>query len=143
MMPSEAYSDLFLSSKSPAKRLIDSSYKSNPFQNHQLFCQSCHQTKDFYRKEFLFPDPTSFNFSKNGDFFVAGMVKDGKVALWNTTQFLGTSVNPKPALMDFEHGLIRNVTTSPDDLKIFSNALKIRYIWNDTDGGIAIHDVNT
>ena len=135
MMPSEAYSDLFLSSKSPAKRLIDSSYKSNPFQNHQLFRQACHQTKDFYSKEFFFPFTSSFNFSKNGDFFVAGMIEDGKVALWNTTQFLGTSGNPKPALtMDFEHNhLIRNVTTSPDDLKIFSNG---------TDE-IAIHDVNT
>ena len=135
MMPLEANQNLVHSSKSLVKCLIDASYKSNPFLNHQLFRQACNQTKHLYSKGLNVSSLVdAFDYSKNGDFFVAGTFQ-GTVALWRTAQFLGTSGNPKPALtMDFEHNhLIRNVTTSPDDLKIFSNG---------TDE-IAIHDVNT
>ena len=140
MLPSEAYQHQL-----GVKRLCHSTvghvmgssyYKSNQFQNHQLFRQACHQNETLHSKEYNIHKIHSFDFSKNGDFFVAG-IHPGKVALWHTAQFLGNERKPKPtSIMDFHHQSqnILNITTSPDDLRIFSN---------DGLDEIAIHDAKT
>ena len=141
MLLSEAYQlQLGVKSKNrnPVDCFIGSSYKDNPLQNHQLFRQACYQTKDLYSKDLIKPICRSFNFSKNGDFLVAGVRTDDgvKVALWQTSQFLGITNVSKPTLiMDFKHGLnsIRNITTSPDDTRIISNGEFLP--------AIAIHDI--
>ena len=153
MLPSEVYQlqhgvKSQSNMKSPAvTHFISSSYKSNPFQNHQLFRQACHQTKHLYSKRFNVSSVMSsqtpshaYAFSKNGDFFVTSMdwgTVRATVALLPTVEFMGISNKLKPTLtMDFKHKWFPGVsclTTSPDDGKLFSNG----------DREIAIHDVHT
>ena len=128
MLPSEAYQlqlGFKSQNRSPVDSFVGSSYKSNPFQNHQLFRQACYQTKDLYSKDLIKPICRSFNFSINEDFFVAGAVNSGKVALWNTTQFLVITNKLKPIYsMDYDDSdTMINIFTSPDDLRIVSNGL--------------------
>ena len=136
MLPSEAY-QLQLGVKNRSCNSSTAQLKDNPFQNHQLFRQACHQNKALYLKDFRVPFSDSFDFSKNGDFLVAGVNDGVKVGLWRTAHFLGITNEPKPTLiMDFKHGHnldlpIRNITTSSDDTRIISNNMS----------AIAIHDI--
>ena len=138
MLPSEAYQhQLGIRShgKTSVRHYIDQSYKNNSFQNHQLFRQACYQTKALHCKDLYLPFLISFDFFRNGEFFVAGTF-DGNVALWHTTQLLGhlNLVQPTSIFKIFENGnMVSSIATSPDDKRIVCNDMR----------NIAIHDAIT
>ena len=116
-------------------RIIGQSYDPDSHLNHQFFRRACHQPGTLCSQDFVeISEMKSFDFSKNGDFFISGL-REGTVALWRTVQFLGNIENPKPIIMKSlkPARFIRNVTTSPNDRTIFSNKLT----------EISLHDVQT